>query len=1203
MLAIARVLRARRRGTDQSGFALATAIAILGVASLLVTAMLGLSFATATFSGDQVNRDRETHAAESAMEPAIGMLARAQPVGQEQYLLGQQGTPVPSDPNAVNPFQEPNPCAWVPDTANGQTEANRKPLVENVVDGKRVSVFCTALGADTFAPVTPTGSTVKVLGQVPAGNLTRTNVDPCQPLAECLPWREALRQTNVPAFTTAQVDSAFTAGAGRNGVGLVHSGPDPLQFVGNVDVSGGAAVLRNPDRGTGTDYVVNPPALAVSGGYRQGDPGLFSTLYSNPANPCGVLNSDPQFVPSMPGAQVSSGANIQCDQALLRGDRAATKGVVPAATQVWTQDRIRQNDVTVSRLPIGIGSWTQRFTPSRDCPVNSGASIQFRPGAYPANITSRLNAWFAGCAAVKFWFPPGSYWFDAANADGNALNLRSSSNLYVFGTPNAGDINSVSKSTTPGCNPAAPGVHVVLSPRTVFNHEAGYLALCGDAAAAGRQALWQDATANLGFQSAAPTTFQGGTASTGWFDGLRNIFLIGSLVNFIFGPGSPFTTRWTSLPGGGLSMTTSCVSAPCNGTAAFSTTWAPPAGQDPGPATINAATLRITGDETSANDVWNGALPATEVLVYLPDPATGNLPVQPTCRITSPRINDSEGRTATGPQTVDIDIIGPNSPCGGQIDRADLLKGRVDVAMGLNSECNLLGIFVGCTYGVRIDKVELQTPQVIAPPVESLPSFVGSPNEGEQVNPTAVLAADGNSAQFTFKSRCRNSIFGICIIYRVPDSGTGTIRLPALTDRYAPSLSDSNPAIDGSLTSASLRVRGISSCDNFHFLNIITVSRIDCIDYAPANNSPSRLRATVTRNGTTVCTASWDRLPEWNQTRSYDLLNSCTLGGTKRLRKNSDLIGTDIDVAFDMVRDRSFNYGCRNGADFPGNGCNFWRYSVDYVGLSTTVSTVANQSFDGPGPVFRITSNDISPSNREARFNVYGAMVLPRSDLRVEWIGPANRIGDPIVTGPPTVGNNRPLALMVGSLQSIVLANSGSNPLSAADDPRAGIVCCERARPAERVVELRSVVVPQDARLTLPTQDPANPANPAPANIQDPGVRDCGPGTNPTSTNGAGVSTFAVPEPPAVVANQGVAAVRRWKAQWLADWKTVCRDKALRATAIVRIVDQIPANISPTQYSASVYALRGTWVPGWDVEVQDWRLCRGGTSATDCTTP
>ena len=82
-----------------------------------------------------------------------------------------------------------------------------------------------------------------------------------------------------------------------------------------------------------------------------------------------------------------------------------------------------------------------------------------------------------------------------------------------------------------------------------------------------------------------------------------------------------------------------------------------------------------------------------------------------------------------------------------------------------------------------------------------------------------------------------------------------------------------------------------------------------------------------------------------------------------------------------------------------------------------------------------------------------------------------------------------------------------------------------------------------------------------------------------------------------------VSAAQRtaWKAQVVTDWKQLCRTKTLRAVTKVRFLDQVPSNIAATSPYA---AKRGAWLPGFDVEVQGWRFCKGGVltaGALACT--
>jgi hypothetical protein len=352
---------------------------------------------------------------------------------------------------------------------------------------------------------------------------------------------------------------------------------------------------------------VDPADVANTGG---ATPVVSTTTTTVPAG-------SPNPVPS---AQISAGTSPICDQTQLRTDVVTRAAVVPAPAFPWTPKLVRDNDRTTTQLPqvsngggyTSLSSWG-----TGSCPASPGGVVKFAPGAYPANLTLRINQWFANCSGVKFWFAPASvaptgtgyYWFDVSDADGSALKMEKTSNFYIFGTPNAGsqsapNANVITRNNQPLCNPEWAGVNLTLSPRTVFRHRGGYVGVCGDRNNPTRQAVWQDPTANLGFQQVSPTTFTGATTSATWYDSLRNIFLIGSLVNLFF-PGNNVQNRYTSLPNGGVAMTASCSSAPCNGSAGFATTWTPPAGSDPGRATVNSATLRIAGNTINAVQ-WDG---------------------------------------------------------------------------------------------------------------------------------------------------------------------------------------------------------------------------------------------------------------------------------------------------------------------------------------------------------------------------------------------------------------------------------------------------------------------------------------------------------------------------------------------------------------------------------------------------------------------
>ena len=545
------------------------------------------------------------------------------------------------------------------------------------------------------------------------------------------------------------------------------------------------------------------------------------------------------------------------------------------------------------------------------------------------------------------------------------------------------------------------------------------------------------------------------------------------------------------------------------------------------------------------------------------------------------------------------------------MDRSELLKSRVDVVVGVNSECDLLAIFTGCVYGVNFSAVKLVMPQTLASPANAAPSVISGASAGASaVSVVEPGPLAGGTLSFNFNRTCSFSIF-FCLSWSIPGSGSTTVRLPSVSDRYEPAIADTTPTAAGSpLTSAVLKVRGVSSCSN-NLLNVSFpfYSRRNCSDIGAATANGSTMIASVKRNGVEFCKATFNRLPEWNQTRGYDLLNTCVnSSGQKKLVYNRDLIGTDVDVTFNFVRDGATvpGYGCN--PSIAGLFCSRWGYTLDHIGIVTTVSPQNNQAFDGPSDPFVITSNDYAGAQREGRFNVNGAVILPRANVRVEWIGPANQAGTPIFNGPPATGS-RTTELMAASLYSYQSPAPGQNQAISSDDPQTGIICCAAAQPAERLVELRSHVVPND-RFKLPTAETVNytsqsgvtgpvkdPATGAPLTVAETQLEN--------STDCKYDRPQDLPLPPKVLAAVNGASVvdgRAIRAAWVAkvvrDWNQTCRVKTLRAVSKVRVLDQVPPDIDPATVTAAIYAKRGSWFPGWDFEVQDFKFCQGGSNGT-----
>jgi hypothetical protein len=471
----------------------------------------------------------------------------------------------------------------------------------------------------------------------------------------------------------------------------------------------------------------------------------------------------------------------------------------------------------------------------------------------------------------------------------------------------------------------------------------------------------------------------------------------------------------------------------------------------------------------------------------------------------------------------------------------------------------------------------------------------------------------------------------ICI-FNIASSGVGKFRMVNLSDRYSPSVDPQQ-----ALATAAVLVRGRSDCKTKPFLffsgNCSNVSGASAGDRKGAPNSyQAKLVVRVLNTSVSppiACTADFGKrlLPEWNQTMAYDLLNGCqaTINGqtVKPIKTNADLLGAQMDTEFYMYRNKRYVGGCRNGGDFSftsdryaGNDCGYWRYFVDYVGLATTAAPTSSGAnpdvaWQGPKSQFEVESNDlqylpdgVTPNPRAARFNVYGAVIAPRSDVRINWTGPSPT-GVPIFSAPPKkkaddpdtvktdLDTSKPV-LMVNSIYSYMASPQADlTALTATDLPRVGPVCCNTARPAERLVELRAHVLPS-ASLKVPTKSTTSlPLAQEQIQIRcfdQQGVKKAYDYVKPAAQGG---------NLPAAVASLGPASVQAWTDQVWVDWAEYCRGRALRAVSKVRIVDQVPDD--PKLVPAAYKSRLGSWEPGWSVEVEDFKFCQRGSSISDCS--
>lgn len=441
-MSLTRTLRERAgsAGTGQSGFALLATILIVMMTSMLVMAVLGLSIATTTYSGQQVRRDTATRNADAAMEAAVNVLRH------EGMQLGSAAQDCPD--------LFPSPSGF--------------PIVR-VDSGDDVVVDCKALTPDV--PYIPTDDRLNSEGVYLVGEdygSAHGNIDPTT-----FPWTTALGASN----------GATVSAIASSQAGLVASGPDALPFTNPVTVHSGAVGVRDPVTNASGQ---NGPAITVGAAFNQGNAGPLAT--PSPSNPnwaCGILSP----LGTTPATQVVSRPDApQCGSVAGQGlsaDNAEDAG----ADNSWPLERRTQLNRT-SQIVADCNSLPSAGDVATTVMRRGADLISFPPGAYDVGA---LNRWLSSgnCDNKVFWFMPGTYWFgcgpaqatttscDAANGD--ALRINDASSVVVFGAENGWGTPTLSRVRAKfpkACNPGAAGVAITLQSRTVIRHDAGQVAIC-----------------------------------------------------------------------------------------------------------------------------------------------------------------------------------------------------------------------------------------------------------------------------------------------------------------------------------------------------------------------------------------------------------------------------------------------------------------------------------------------------------------------------------------------------------------------------------------------------------------------------------------------------------------------------------------------------------------------------------------------------
>lgn len=1144
-------LRQRNRG-GQGGFALATVLAVLLLTSVLVAALLGLSFATTSFSGEQTRRDTETRAAESAITSSVARIAR-----DEDATLGA----------LVNANVEANACNWEPNTAAGETEADRPAFATVETGGETVQVTCRAEAPQNYVAETQITDKVQVSGAYNASETATELQGSGQPFLlpeqwwstpasgecrstptstpdPCLPWKEALDRADgaVPSTYNSSAYQAQVSPATR--LGIIHSGTDPLRIIGDVTARHGTAVLRN-DRECDDEtqsqpcsFVPEGPGLTVSGSYAQGDPGLLS---GPTGQECGILSPADRTAATdlrVPPAQIVAGKGQTCDNPTLR---SLTPEDVPARL-TWTPASIEASNRTLRAPQNAANGATIPWSATPNCLSGAIRAVRLFPGAYSKLQTANLNRWFNCSGTRTFHFTPGDYWFDADDgtnvaASNPAFSRRFSivmsnpNSTYVFGSLAAGvSVTGITRDTPlPLCNPQAAGVSITLSARTTIQHEAGTVNMCGVPAGDNSPAtIWQEDAPDLGSVQPA-TQVEGGLnlSNVGGFFGFIN--QVGqAVVNFFGGPSANYTSRITSTTPPFVVQAGGCWLG-CIGGVQFAARFrnsSPNVVQ----ADVNNAHLVVRGDSLRAN----GDNSSTRIDVYMPD----RVGVQ--CSLTYPRI--PEGRDSRGSLTIAYDLLSTRNTTPGSRDCTGVIRTRTDLVGNASREgativVNMFGESTTgvATYRVQVDSVDLVTGW--RPTATSFSGCTSSWQRGPSLDigsifqagragscassgsgsptPTASLFASDDrrpgtglpwvdavtqnqgevlrfrsghyyGVRFQCEVRAPSWLGGFCIIWLpvlgrlTPVSGTGSVRLNNLQDWYDPDLTAVQTA-NAPLVRLGLTVGGRSRCDITDVGNFLLnpfglfgasapsgdVRGMGDCSYANdvTNDTPGQVQVRVLNsNNSEFCSAVFRRLPDWGETRYLDLLrgpggdiaaNNCNsrfAGQTQQALLGKSI---ELNLTFDR-RNELFAASLFTGDRCADPFCEWWGYDLDHVGVLAVAGSTPNGSvtdaFAGPRAPLRVTSNDSPGQLQDARFNMFGPLVVPNNDLAVRWSGPANNYSLPVVTG---YRDNDPDS----AATAMVVRAIGSDtrrPAGVTEAPVTGILCCEQGKPAERRVILQA---------------------------------------------------------------------------------------------------------------------------------------------------
>lgn len=978
---LARVQRHGRRN-GQKGFALMVVLFVLLLTSLLVVALVGLSFSTAVFSGDQSIRDNRARAADAALQTSINEIAR-DPTGNLGFPYKLTGT---------GEVVDNTDCSTGRDFKVGQ------PEVKVVVQCVPVTPEQSAAGDGSVTGGlvgTDSRDMVRVIGETNHG-------DQATKWKNNWPWSSTL--VDNPESPATESYAAAQAAINAYNPTLLHRGSEPLSFTSGVEVSQGAAALRDPvlAEPNGFDSAIN-----VSGGYWQGLPGLLNgtakqltdtEIYSDKelSNTCGLLqpvNSNWQIW----GAAVRTGSSLACDQSGKSNDARnslntnwQTSGVAPGAPYVsslpiqWTPDEI---------------TYYKRSAPA--CPP-AGGTANFQPGSYNRLETAKIKAMWAGsgggsCPGRTWVFEPGQYWMDVApsnptnEAERNALVINDPNAKIIFGEPS--EIPVTAASFPNACDPDQPGVVLTLSPRTSIRHKRGRVAMCGAQTQEGRQAVWQSSGANLGWVAGpSDSTGVGGDFATN---------PDGALVLGDGNVAQAFWPCWSPLLQGWINDT------PCSGPRELTISGLG-ADDDAGASPVPSLQVLVSARALSSN-----ARGANVRFVIRPSADRGG----GQCTMSYSPLPDNFELYA-------YELMNPLGSCHTLIkSRSQLVGATISAYFYLEPTCTFI-----CwteSASLQVDYMGIRVPWT------PTPESVGFSGASAYENAGNAAKLDNNFAKR--RVNCDGWFFPWLTCN---SNTTAVLELTNLQDLSSPDL-----------TGTAAAGTALKS------LYVVVTGYAENVDLGS-----SRTILTVKRpNGTTLCSAQYRGVPGGTSRygpvpQAYDLTKPANAGGNcnTQITSASQLVGASLQVYNTLAKTSD----CSAILTWIGyRDCSGWGNYIDHVSVSTTSAVTgpdgqpsSQDTYQGPTSPYLVTSNNAPGTNNDAVFSALGQFSAPRADLDIHWDGPAAIS----LANLPSAGSVSITPLFSGTGSYAMTVNS----INSSGSGKVGVVCCKPAKPTEREVDL-----------------------------------------------------------------------------------------------------------------------------------------------------